>query len=302
MWEILTNIFLGLNLIAAPIKAWPFINLVANDKAVIETISFNEDVKVPQKKDLYNWGVKLSAQSAAVLDLASDSVLWQKNADEQRSIASITKLMTMLVFLEHNKNWDHEITMEASDEVYGDAPNILRGETVNVRDVFFTALMDSDNNAVNALVRSTGIEKKDFVDLMNKKAAYLGLSKTHFIDVTGLSDDNVSTAKEVLQFAKIALAQPDIVLATENKVYNFVDTNNKNHKVISTNRLLDSYLNVLAGKTGFINAAGYCLVAEIEGEQGQKLIGVVLGSATHDDRFADLKILLGWTLENFSWF
>lgn len=302
MWELIANIFLGLNLIAAPIKVWPFISLVNDSQVKMEVISFQNDAKVPQKKDLHNWGVEIGAQSAAVLDIDSNTVLWQKNADEQRSIASITKLMTMLVFLEHNKNWDHEITMEASDEVYGDVPNILRGETVNVRDAFFTALMDSDNNAVNALVRSTGIEKKDFVNLMNTKAEDLGLKNTHFSDVTGLSDDNVSTAKEILQLAKVALSQPDIILATEKKVYNFVDKNNKNHKIISTNKLLDSYLNVLAGKTGFINAAGYCLVAEIEGEQGQKLIGVVLGSTTHDDRFVDLKILLGWTLENFSWF
>lgn len=302
MWELIANIFLGLNLIAAPIKAWPFITMVNDSQVKIEVVSFQSDAKVPQKKDLHNWGVKISAKSAAVLDIDSDTVLWQKNGDEQRSIASITKLMTMLVFLEHKPAWDTEITMEASDEVSGAIPNILRGETVTVNDLFHAALIASDNNAVNALVRSTGLEKDDFVNLMNKKAVDLGLHKTVFADVTGLTDDNRSTAKEVLQFAKIALANFDIVQAAEKKVYNFTDQNNKNHKIISTNKLLDSYLNIVAGKTGFINAAGYCLVSEAKGEQGQKIIGVVLGSDTHDGRFVDLKILLGWTLENFSWF
>jgi len=150
-------------------------------------------------------------------------------------------------------------------------------------------------------VRSTGLSTNKFIDLMNTKAEDLNLGHTHFVDVTGLSDHNKSTALEILSLAKTALSQEDIQAVTSKNVYNFQAVSGKQHRIFSTNKLLDSYLDVVAGKTGFITAAGYCLVSEIKSTSGQNIIGVVLGSATHDDRFQDLKILSSWILDNFSW-
>lgn len=300
MWEILASIFVSLNLIAAPLNVASVLSLQDNSINISEQ-NVEPGTKAPQKKNFSSWGVKIGAKSAAVLDVESGAILWQKNATEIRSIASISKLMTTLVFLEHNPGWQTKVTMQISDEVGGAAPNIFRGETVTVKDLFYAGLIASDNNAINALVRSTGIEKEDFVDLMNQKAKSLGLKNTHFQDLTGLTDENRSTALEILSLAKIAFAQKEIKAATEKAVYSFNDLSGKAHKIYSTNKLLNSYLNIIAGKTGYINASGYCLVSEVQGEQGQKLIGVVLGSEAHDDRFYDLKVLLAWTLENFSW-
>ncbi|MCB9802736.1 D-alanyl-D-alanine carboxypeptidase [Candidatus Nomurabacteria bacterium] len=291
---------MSLNLIAAPLNFAPVLSLQEQNVNLTKQ-ELSSSSKAPQKNNFDSWGVKITAESAAILDLASGAILWQKNAEEVRSLASITKLMTTLVFLEHNPGWNKSVTMQISDEVGGAAPNILRGETVTVKDLFYAGLIASDNNAINALVRSTGIAKNDFIKLMNQKAESLGLKNTHFEDLTGLTDQNHSTALEILQLAKIALENKDIQAATEKRIYNFNDFSGRAHKIFSTNKLLDSYLDIIAGKTGFINSAGYCLVSEARSKDGHKIIGVVLGSKTHEDRFQDLKILLAWTLNNFNW-
>ncbi len=193
-----------------------------------------------------------------------------------------------------------EITLEKRDEANSNAPNILRGEVVTVKDLFYTSLIASDNNTTNALVRSTGLDRDDFVDLMNKKAKDLGLDNTEFKDPTGLNQDNKSTALEILQLAAVAFAEPEIVEATSKKNHNFWSISGTHHKIFSTNNLLNSYLDVVAGKTGFIFESGYCLVSEIK-SNNNNIIAVVLGSETNLDRFQDLKILSSWILDNFVW-
>ena len=256
---------------------------------------------VPHKIDNKSLGVKVTAESAVVLDLSTGAVLWQKNAEQSRSMASITKLMTALVFLEHNPGWQTTVTFQEIDETNGGTAHILRGETVSVKNLFYTALIASDNNSTNALVRSTGLSHEEFIKLMNQKAQELELLHTSFTGVTGLNDNNQSTALEIAQLAKIAFANEDIKSATSRKTYSFIALSGQAHKIYSTNRSLDDYLKVVAGKTGFITASGYCLVDEIRGNEEQEIIVVILGSETHEDRFQDMNILAAWVLDNFVW-
>ena len=209
--------------------------------------------------------------------------------------------MTALVFLENNPGWNTSITMIKKDEVNGGNVNILRGETVKVKNLFYTSLIASDNNATNALVRSTGLEKNQFISLMNKKARELGLENTSFVGVTGLNNNNISTALDILKLARKAFSNEDIKEVTSHRVYSFYTSEGKFKKVYSTNKLLDSYLNIQAGKTGYITASGYCLVSEVLGNTNEDIITVVLGSDTHDGRFYDLKVLSAWILDNFNW-
>jgi len=305
LWLIMSTLILTLSLNTSSFYHLPKINVVENQGQHIAMIDGHKlekkTAKLPHKLDNGSMGVKIGARSSAVMDWDSGTILWQQNAEEQRSIASITKLMSALVFLDHNPGWQTILTMKAQDEVGGVAPNMMRGERASVEDLFYVALIASDNNAVNALVRSTGLSKEEFVKKMNQKAKSLGLEMTNFVGVTGLDEGNKSTASEVLLLAKAAFSNRYIKDATGRSIYSFVDSDGKSHKVFSTNRLLDSYLNVEAGKTGYISASGYCLVSEISGGNGQRLIGVVLGSVSNDHRFQDLKIVLAWTLENFIW-
>ena len=136
---------------------------------------------------------------------------------------------------------------------------------------------------------------------MNKKAEELNLENTKFRDFTGLNNDNKSTALEISILALEAFSKEEIREVTKKKTYSFSNYNGKYYKVFSTNKLLNSYLNIKAGKTGFTNAAGYCLVSEIENEEGQRILAVILNAQSNDHRFQDLKILAGWTLENYFW-
>jgi D-alanyl-D-alanine carboxypeptidase len=297
LWSIISTVVIALGLTSSPVYHLPTIDFVEdgqNKQAILNDhqVSNQNRTALPHKLDNGSLGVKITAQSAAVIDKDSGIVLWKKNADQIRSIASITKLMTAIIFLEN--------VLEPRDEANGGTPDIKRGETVRVKDLFHTSLIASDNNATLALVRSTGLTRDEFVKEMNKKAKSLGLENTHFVGPTGLSDDNKSTAIEILQLAKYAFEHEDINAVAGLAEYNFTSLSGESHRIFSTNQLLSSYLDIEAGKTGFINASGYCIVAEVKGEQAN-VITVVLGSETNPDRFQDLKILTGWILENFDW-
>ncbi|MBT4210019.1 MAG: D-alanyl-D-alanine carboxypeptidase [Candidatus Komeilibacteria bacterium] len=305
LWILISTIILGLGLTSNPAYQLPLISIFESEEnttASFEAVELDDAAEIiPHKIDNKSLGVKIAAQSAATMDKNTGLILWQKNADQVRSIASITKLMTALVFLDNNPGWDTEITLEKQDEINGGTNRILRGEVVTVHDIFYTSLIASDNNATRALVRSTGVLEEEFIQKMNNKAKELNLANTNFVDPTGLKDNNKSTALDILSLAKVAFDNQYINDAVSKAVYNFQAISGANHKIISTNKLFNSFLNIKAGKTGFVNASGYCLVAEVVGEGESDIISVVLGSDSHDGRFQDLKILSAWVLDNFSW-
>ncbi|MBT4516589.1 MAG: D-alanyl-D-alanine carboxypeptidase [Candidatus Komeilibacteria bacterium] len=304
LWILISALVFTLGLPSNPAYQLPLISIFANEEGItasFEAVELDDAEIIPHKVDNKSLGVKIAAQSAAAMDKDTGLILWQKNADQVRSIASITKLMTALVFLDNNPGWNTEITLEEQDEINGGTNRILRGEIVTVRDIFYTSLISSDNNATRALVRSTGLEENSFVDQMNAKAKDLDLSNTDFADPTGLKDNNKSTALDILVLARIAFNNQDINDAVSRAVYNFQAISGKNHKITTTNKLFNSFLDIKAGKTGFVNASGYCLVAEVGGVGEQNIISVVLGSDSHDGRFQDLKILSAWVLDNFTW-
>ncbi len=305
VWATIATIMLSWNLTVQNFYHLPQIKIQEDDQKTNVAISeqrLEEKLLIPHKIDNASWGVKITAQSAAVMDKNTGLILWQKNADQVRSLASITKLMTALVFLENNPGWDQLLTMQAIDETSEPKPNILRDETVTVRDLFNVALVASDNNAAKALARSTNLSAEDFVKAMNKKAADLKMNQSLFVEPTGLNSSNQATAVDVLRLAQAAFAKNEIRQAVVQKSYTLNTQAGRFQKVSSTNNLLRSYLDVKAGKTGYIEAAGYCLVVEVANEGGQEILTVVLGSTAHENRFQDAKILSGWVFKNYQWF
>lgn len=300
IWAIISSIVISLGLVVPNPSVIKTIQ-ISDQSASIVDLEIDSDI-FPQKIDNNSYGVRLEASSAAVMDAKTSVVLWEKNADEQRPIASISKLMSMLIFLEHNPGWDELVTMQQSDELPGNYPDILRGETVTVRQLFNTALISSDNNAVNALVRSTGLDKDDFVGQMNAEAKNMGLDMTIFSDPTGLSSQNKSTARQVLQLSKTAFENQDILEAVQLPTFSFTSQQGKAHKIYSTDWLLNSYLDVEAGKTGYIPESGYNLVTKVRDRSGQAILTVVLGAPNNDARYNENKILSAWTLDNYRWY
>lgn len=285
-------------------------NVYTNEyRGYLPLASEREDEYYVRKKIVdgrQSMGVEISAHSAVIIDVDSGQLLFHKNGDSQGSIASMTKLMSALVFLDHQQGFDAVITLTAEDERPGAQAHIYRGEQVTARNALYASLMSSDNNSTIALARSTGLSLADFVGEMNKKALQLGLYDTHFADPTGLNDGNVSTPFDVSRLLNHALSYDIIkeITSQDSYVLRFVD-NDKVRTIYNTDLLLTSYINeafsIEGGKTGYIPEAGYCLGVQVGDDDGHSVVVVVMGSTSNEDRFKDVKALTQWAFDNHEW-
>ena len=246
-----------------------------------------------------------SVRHGAVLVSGDRLFLFLNRADEAQPIASITKLMTALVFLDNNPGWDEVYQIKPEDNIQGGKINLFLGELVRVKDLFYTSLIASDNVATIALVRSTGLSEEQFVAQMNAKALDMGLKNTNFSDPIGLSADNTSTAREVALLAEAAFKKPEILSASANQDYQFETLNGRKKMIESTDDLLfvdsPAGLEVLGGKTGYTDEAGYCYVGYMRGPSGKTVISVVLGAKGRNDRFQVSRDIAEWVLSYYDW-
>jgi D-alanyl-D-alanine endopeptidase (penicillin-binding protein 7) len=225
------------------------------------------------------------SRNAILIDPGTGEVLFEKNSASPVPIASLTKLMTALVFLEQKPDLNQEVEV-TRDELAGAGHTQLRnGERVALGDLLHMSLMCSDNTATRVLARESGLAPDDFVARMNRKAVELGLTGSRFVELTGLDERNVSTAADVARMLHAAAHDPLIQQITTTREYEF-RTERRAHAIRNTDRLLYGPWDVLGGKTGFIQEAGYCFATWIR-SQGRDLIAVVLGAPTNATRFAD---------------
>lgn len=254
----------------------------------------------PTRILLDSLGVALTARSAVVMDVRSKAMLWEQNPNDVRPVASITKLVTALVAIDALPQLDGAVTIQKEDYINEGFNSLPIGGVFTASDILTAMLVESNNTAAYSLVRATGKTRDEFVALMNEYVTKLGLTHTSFVDPTGLSADNVSTAAEVLQFAQKAFQEKTIGELTGLKTATVQTTDGRSFTVRSTNQLIGSMVAIVNGKTGFVNESGYNLVAQST-RDGHPLLAVVLGSATNDDRFQDYKALVHWTWEHFIW-
>ena len=271
--------------------------LGVNNQEKGDKVEINGPIRIANN----NLGVKIEASHALVVDIESGEILFAKNADKQNSIASITKLMTALVFLDTNPDLESEITIKVDDLAGAGNTTLLLGERVKLKDLLHLSLVASDNNATLAMVRATGMKREEFVRKMNIKAIGLGFEKTNFSDPVGLNAHNVSTPIEIYELLKLARKHAMINKILTMDRYSFTSVSDKYHSVQATDKLLDSYLNILGGKTGYIEEAGFCFASAIKLNNGHEIISVVLGSIQPDGRFQDTKALADWVENNYIW-
>lgn len=254
-------------------------------------------------------GVSVTAKSFIVVEPETGAIIYEKNSQQQRSIASITKLMTALVFLENNPGWDQEITMISGDYRSGAKPVLQVGDKVTTRDLFYATLVASSNEGANALARSTGLSDKEFVEQMNFLSRFLEMKNTQFVEPTGLSDNNRASAEDLIKLIKVAFSHSEIRKAGATKNYSAKVINQEVvRKMESTDKILkeefglqDKTYKIEAGKTGFTNAAGYCFTSQVKDGTNRRLLIAVLGSTTTYDRFIDTKSLAYWVFNNYIW-
>ena len=248
---------------------------------------------------------ELEAASFAIL--SDDGHVWlaEKEANTVQAMASITKLMTALVFLDHNPGWESEYEIKREDLVSGGRVHLFLGDRVRVKDLFNAALVASDNGAALALARSTALSDEEFVMAMNAKARSLGLLKTNFVDPIGLGDNNVAHAKDIARLAQVALSQQDIAKAVNQENYRFNTLQGRVKFLESTDWLLSNENNnkikALGGKTGYTEAAGYSFVGRFQDENGRSVVVVVLDSGGRNERFLQAQALADWAFTYCQW-
>ncbi len=293
---------------------------------------------------------EITAKSAIVIDAKNKKVLYEKNIHQPLPIASLTKLVTALVFLDiysspskssktfsPKLDWEKPITIIPQDQVEGARLFVKSGEKIKVKDLFYSMLVGSANNATKALVRSTGLSQEEFVKRMNQKTKkilknYLLRSKTcfnkmprsrtFFVEPTGLNPKNISTACEITLITERILKNEKIREATSRKKYIFRTIGSKTLRTIkNTDEVLKDSLKesknqetkkestgsiknynqkfkVTAGKTGYLEEAGYCLLTQAE-KNKHRVIAVILGTQNSKTRFREMKKILEKVFKKF---
>lgn len=235
------------------------------------------------------------AAAAIIFDPRTGEILWEENGQDKRSIASITKVMTALVFLEDNPDLSRVVTIQRSD-VYAASTTFLRArERVSVTNLLHLTLIASDNAAARALARISHGGTAAFIERMNEKALELGLESTTFADPSGLNPDNISSAYDLSRLISLASADARIAQVMRTPEYK-VSTSRRTFTIRSTNHLLrNGEVDVMAGKTGFIRKAGYCLATLLKLPQSNHQIAVVvLGATSNQARFWETRHLIDW--------
>lgn len=235
---------------------------------------------------------ELTATSWALYDADSGVLLASQDADLERPMASVTKIMTALVVRDHVE-LDERVRITESSAATGEAEiGIVPGELWTVEDLLTAVLVRSGNDAAVALAEYVGGSVEGFSDLMNAKAEELGLEHSHFVNPHGLdADGHYTTANDLVVMAAAALEDPILARMARTRLAKFrPDPAGIDRIARSTNKLLGVYPGVVGFKTGFTNDAGLVLVSILE-TGNRTLIGVVLNSTQH---FDDSRELLDW--------
>lgn len=237
----------------------------------------------------------LRAAAAIIYNPETNQVLWEENSQDERSIASITKVMTATVFLENSPDLSTPVTIVRSDVYRASTTHLRLNDKVTVDDLLHLLLIPSDNAAARALARVSPQGSAGFIRRMNEKAIEMGLRSTHYADPSGLLSDNVSSAYDMARLIAHASADERIGSIMRTPEY-AVRTPKRSMTIRSTNHLLGrADVDVLAGKTGFISKSGYCLATLLRLPQsGQQVAVVVLGARSNAGRFLETQNLFNW--------
>ena len=237
------------------------------------------------------------AAAAIVYNTETGDVLWESNSGAQRSIASITKLMTAVVFMEESPDLSAVVTITREDVRRASTTYLRAGFKVTKGDLLHLTLIASDNAAARTLARVSDHGSEAFVARMNSKAEELGLTITRYADPSGLSNDNVSSALDMAKLLTYVSGDVRLTDVMQKQSYSVPVVGRRAPILIrSTNRLVrNGDVDVVAGKTGFIRSAGYCLATLLRLPQGGPPVAVVvLGATSNSGRFREVRSLFDW--------
>jgi serine-type D-Ala-D-Ala endopeptidase (penicillin-binding protein 7) len=244
----------------------------------------------------------LRSAAVVVMDAGSEKVLYSRRADVAAPIASITKLMTALVVLEAHQSLDETITISEEDHraTLGNVSHLAVGTQLSRGDVMHLALMSSENRAAHALGRTYPGGVPALVQAMNAKARALGMSRTHFVEPTGLSSQNVASPLDLTRLVR-ATAQNQTVreFSTDSKYA--VISGGRRFNFVNTNQLVSNPTwRISLQKTGYISEGGKCLVMKTV-IRDREVVIVLLDSYGKYTRIADARRVRKWMESSDRW-
>ena len=249
----------------------------------------------------------IKGKSGVLMDVATGTVLFEKNAHEPLAPASVTKVMTMLLIMEAidagKIRWEDTVTASETAAAKGGSQIYLKvGETMSVADMVKSIAVSSANDCACAMAEHLAGSESAFVEMMNARAGELGMNDTTFVNCTGL-DDGADAANHRTSAYDIAIMSREL-LKNHPDIKKFttiwMDTvRNGAFGLSNTNKMVRFYNGATGLKTGFTSGAGYCLSASALRE-GMELIAVVMGSETSANRFNACKAMLDYGFANFA--
>ena len=261
---------------------------------IIMLIVFLFPINIYAEEDLLK-----NAKSGLLMEATTGEILYNKNMDEKVAVASMTKMVAQIIILENIENgtlsWDEKIKVSNNAAGMGGSQIWLQpGEEMTVRDLIKGITMASANDATVALAERIGGTEQNFVNMMNEKVKELGLKNTHFVNPTGLDEENhYSSAYDMGMIAKELLTHEEILeFSSVYEDYIRQDTPNK-FWVVNTNKLIRFYEGADGLKTGFTDNAGYCMAVTAKRDD-MRLIAVVLGEETGKVRNEETSELLDY--------
>lgn len=250
--------------------------------------------------------LEIAAPSAVLMEAATGTVLYEKDAHTPLPPASVTKIMTLLLVMEAldagRIGWDDTVTAsEAAAAKGGSQVYLEAGEQMSLQEMLKSVVVVSANDCATALAEHVAGSEAAFVELMNRRAQELGMENTHFVNCTGL-DDEPDAETHLTTAYDIALMSRALLKHDEIRDYTTIwmdSVRNGEFGLANTNKLVRFYQGTTGLKTGYTSAAGHCLSASAE-RDGVEFIAVVLHCATSGERFQAAKQLLDYGFANYT--
>ncbi|MGQ9525921.1 MAG: D-alanyl-D-alanine carboxypeptidase family protein [Armatimonadota bacterium] len=240
---------------------------------------------------------KITAAAGILVDAGTGSVLWSRNANQRRPVASLTKVMTALLLLE-NTPLDEIITAPPGiTSVEASSLHLTEGEQLSARDLLYAIMLRSANDACVAVAHHIAGSVESFAELMNRRASELGCHNTHFANPNGLPDPNhYSSAADMARITLAAIRYPEFNTVVSTRRYTLTRTANPDDLVVvNRSQLLDTFPGADGVKTGYTRAAGRCFIGSAT-RRDRRVISVVLNSK---NVWADTKALLEYGFSGF---
>lgn len=252
----------------------------------------------------------INASSAIIMRESDGAVLWGKNESKVSPLASLTKLVAVKTFLDLRPSLDKIVTYKVQDENYNylyckpwesAKLKVKDGETMTIENLVYSALVGSANNAVESLVRVSGLSRSDFIKKMNETVKAWGATSTSFIEPTGLSPQNVSSPFDYAIITKEVFTNPLLKKISTTASYSFKTVNTKKaHKLTNTSQLVRSaQYPIIGSKTGYLDEAGNCLMTRVQSPKGN-LIVINFGSPSSATSFWDNEQMIRFGLRQIN--